>query len=93
MCTAPEDGATSLTTKESLVKLPGLGWYVRLSEIAGDDFEATTATHAAGLDQGKIQTAQNKSQLLITVQLVRNEKSGDSLVADDVALHDAGVAG
>ena len=93
MCTSPEDRAAAPAAKESLVEFPGLGRHMRSGEIAGDDFEGAAATHAAGLDQGKIQTAQNKSQLLITVQLVRNEKSGDSLVADDVALHDAGVAG
>ena len=64
-----------------------------LGELAGDDFERTAATHAAGLGQGKIQTAQDKGQLLVTVELVRDEKSTDGPIADDVALHDAAVAG
>ncbi len=93
MCTAPEDRATSLTTKEALVKLPSLGRHVRSGQIAGDDFEATATTHAAGLDQGKIQTSQDKGQLLIAVELLGDEKSADGPVTDYVALHDAAVAG
>ena len=41
--------------------------------------------------QGKIQTAQDKGQLLVTVELVRDEKSADGSVADDLALSPIGV--
>ena len=93
MCAPPEDCAAALTTKESIVELPSLGRHVRLGELAGDDFERTSATHAAGFDQGKIQTSQDKGQLLVAVELLWDEKSADSPVADDVALHDSAVAG
>ncbi len=66
---------------------------MRSGQIAGDDFEAAAATHAAGLNQGKIQTSQDKGQLLVAVELLGDEKSADGAIADDVALHDSAVAG